>query len=271
MAFWHMGVASPLSRLCRVTAYDLRGHGRSTMPASGYSVMQMQDDLERLLDHLGIEQAHLGAHSFGGTIALSFAVKHPDRVKSLVLADVRLRCIQPKQRLRDWGHWPQWQRMLARAGIELDENAPEGGYQMLVEMARLQLERPHLARHLPRLFSMGAGGGRHKGGVARRWLRLQETTSIQDDFTLDDSITRDELRKLEMPILAMYGEFSPTLPSAHALEELCPQTYLHIVKNAGHFFPLSKPKLMARAFNRFLTIQQDMRLTTLDDLQELDL
>jgi pimeloyl-ACP methyl ester carboxylesterase len=268
LAFWHLGVASPLRSLCRVTAYDLRGHGRSKMPPTGYSTTHMVDDLERLLDHLGIAQAHLAAHSFGGTIAVLFALRHPERVASLILADVRLRAIQPQQRLRDWSHWPHWRMILRRAGIELDEDDPEGGYQMLVEMARLQLHHPQLARHLPRLFGL-IPGGRRKGGVARRWLRLQEATSIRRDFLAGDDITEQQLRTLKQPILALYGEYSPTLPTAYALEQLCPNVYLHIIKKAGHFFPLTQPKRLVRACTRFLSVQQHPQPRLLDDLAEV--
>ena len=267
MAFWHLGVASPLTELCRVTAYDLRGHGRSDMPAGGYCVDTMVDDLKRLLDHLGIRRAHLAAHSFGGSVAVAFALRYPERVISLILADVRLRAIQPQQCLKDWEHWPQWRMMLRHAGIDLDENDPEGGYQLLVELANLQLNHPTLARRLPRLFAHMPGGARRKGGgVARRWLRLQEATSIRRDFAAGDDILPEQLRELRMPILALYGEHSPTLPTAHALAQLCPNVYVHLVKNAGHFFPLTQPKRLVRACKRFLSVQKHPQPRLLEDV-----
>lgn len=72
----------PLSARYRVVRYDLRGFGRSTAKPGPY---QHLTDLEGLLDHLGIEEAHLVGASFGGRIAIDFALERHDRVKSLVL------------------------------------------------------------------------------------------------------------------------------------------------------------------------------------------
>lgn len=67
----------------RVVRYDIRPFGESTRPEKAYSV---PDDLLRLLDQLKIDRAHLVGHSFGGGVAIDFALLYPDRVASLVLA-----------------------------------------------------------------------------------------------------------------------------------------------------------------------------------------
>jgi len=72
----------------RILAPDLRGHGDSTHtgdPAS-FSFERLVDDLVRLLDGLAIPRCHLLGHSFGGMVALRFALAHPDRLASLLLA-----------------------------------------------------------------------------------------------------------------------------------------------------------------------------------------
>ena len=66
----------------RAVRYDIRPFGESTRPEKPYSV---PDDLLRLLDHLKIDRAHLIGHSFGGALAIDFALLHPDRVASLVV------------------------------------------------------------------------------------------------------------------------------------------------------------------------------------------
>ncbi len=71
------------SRRHRVIRYDLRGFGRSAVPKEkGY---RHHDDLRALLDWLGIPSAALLGHSTGGSIALDFAVSHPEAVHALVL------------------------------------------------------------------------------------------------------------------------------------------------------------------------------------------
>jgi 3-oxoadipate enol-lactonase len=62
---------------------DLRGHGESPLPGGPFSYV---DDLRALLDHLGIAETSLIANSFGGRVALDFALAHAERVRVLLLA-----------------------------------------------------------------------------------------------------------------------------------------------------------------------------------------
>ena len=71
------------SRTHRVVRYDLRGFGRSSVPAAAYDHC---DDLVALLDRLGIERPLLVGLSLGANIALRFAADWPDRVAGIVLA-----------------------------------------------------------------------------------------------------------------------------------------------------------------------------------------
>ena len=72
-----------LSREYRVVRYDHRGFGRSrVLVDSAYSPPA---DLVRLLDHLGIDKAHVIGNSVGGSVALDFALLHPDRVGKVVV------------------------------------------------------------------------------------------------------------------------------------------------------------------------------------------
>jgi len=66
-----------------VLRYDIRPFGESSQPEKAYSV---PDDLRRLLGNLNIDRAHLVGHSFGGSVALDFALLYPERVASLTLA-----------------------------------------------------------------------------------------------------------------------------------------------------------------------------------------
>ena len=79
---WDHQIAS-FAKQFRVVRYDIRPFGESSTPDKAY---KPYDDLLRLLDHVKIDRAHLVGHSFGGTIALDFALVHPQRVASLVMA-----------------------------------------------------------------------------------------------------------------------------------------------------------------------------------------
>jgi 3-oxoadipate enol-lactonase len=71
----------------RVLLYDCRGQGLSDRPDEPYSMEQHADDLDALLSALGIESGHILGISYGGEVAQAFALAHPGRVRSLILAD----------------------------------------------------------------------------------------------------------------------------------------------------------------------------------------
>jgi pimeloyl-ACP methyl ester carboxylesterase len=80
-------VSADLSRSRRVIAPDLRGHGDSgpAPDAAGYSFDCLVEDLVRLLDHVECERVDLLGHSFGGMVALRFALAAPQRLRTLTL------------------------------------------------------------------------------------------------------------------------------------------------------------------------------------------
>lgn len=71
----------------RVIAVDLRNHGRSPHLA-GMGYAEQAEDVVALLDRLGLEKAHLLGHSMGGKVAISVARQYPQRVASLIVADI---------------------------------------------------------------------------------------------------------------------------------------------------------------------------------------
>lgn len=83
-------IIAPLSEKHLVIAFDQRGHGKSAAKGTDYSTHVMAADLLSLLDHLGIEKAHVLGHSMGARSALRFAALHPERVKSIVIEDMEM-------------------------------------------------------------------------------------------------------------------------------------------------------------------------------------
>lgn len=80
-------VAQMLSSNLSLYAIDCRGHGSSDKPAGPYSTDLFARDLRSALDHLRVQRAHIVGCSMGGTVALAFAGRYPDRVASLCVVD----------------------------------------------------------------------------------------------------------------------------------------------------------------------------------------
>ena len=68
-------------------AWDMRGYGQSSDPAAPYAMADLADDLAAMLDQASVERASVCGISMGGVVAQEFAGRHPDRLRSLILAD----------------------------------------------------------------------------------------------------------------------------------------------------------------------------------------
>lgn len=71
----------------RLIAYDLPGHGGRSVPADDYQIVDLADDLDRLLHQLMVESVSIVGVSIGGLVAQAFASKYPHRTVSVVLVD----------------------------------------------------------------------------------------------------------------------------------------------------------------------------------------
>ena len=74
----------------RVIAIDTRGHGQSPRGESPFTIKQFAEDLRSFMDEKGMEKAILLGFSDGGNIALTFALKYPDRVEKMVVDGANL-------------------------------------------------------------------------------------------------------------------------------------------------------------------------------------
>jgi len=82
-------LAPQLSDSFHVIAIDQRGHGLSDKPDSGYDFATIANDLDAILNVLNAsrDRVVLAGHSWGGNVAVQYAVDHPDRVSGLILID----------------------------------------------------------------------------------------------------------------------------------------------------------------------------------------
>ncbi len=109
--------ATMLSGRFRVLRFDTRGHGGTQAPAAEYTLDQLADDLQALLDALDIERCHFMGLSMGGMIGMTHALKHPGRFDRLLLCNTSSR-IGPEA-------GPLWQQRI--------ETVRGGGIESIVE------------------------------------------------------------------------------------------------------------------------------------------
>lgn len=90
----------------RVIAAELQGHGRTADIERPPSFERLADDVTGLLDHLGIAQADFFGFSLGGLVSLQMALRHPERVRRLVLASTQYQQNGYRDEIRFYEQYP---------------------------------------------------------------------------------------------------------------------------------------------------------------------
>jgi pimeloyl-ACP methyl ester carboxylesterase len=234
-----------------VTAYDLRGHGYSSMPSQGYTHSDMADDLLKLADHLELGRFHLIGHSFGGLVSLSFAIRHPDRLLSLTLADAPVDGFETHINDRVWpAWWPQLLSKLKEVNIEIDEDDPYPEIRVLESLAHTRV-RNFIQETMALPIFMPYGWGKGSKRTAKRWIELLDKTSAKLDVR-SRKFSAEDLGKIKLPTLAIYGTESRWKYSAELLGEYIPQIDIVYVENAGHFHPWERPDFLIHSWQKFI-------------------
>jgi len=239
-AHWYLRILPQLASEFRVTVYDLRGHGLSASPPTGYSSAVMAADLAALLEHLGVKGAHVVGHSFGGVVALQLARRAPTLASRLTIADSRVRALQPVARASAWAGWPAWQQRLAAMGVAVDGDA-DLDFNLIEHVAK----RGDVPRgQLPGGWTLGRRS-------RQRWQTLLATTSARRELGARAGVTRTALRRIWQPTRLVYGEHSFCLPTAYELARVLPDSRLILVSGAGHFHPITSPDTMVAQIRAF--------------------
>jgi len=231
-----MGV---LARSFRVTAYDLRGHGYSDVPESGYTSADQAGDAIAIMDALEIDRAMLVGHSFGGVIAMHTAVLHPDRIDAVVLSDPCFAALRRLEDLGRWGHWQNFREEAARAGVTLSEEYWYDLGKFFDQVLHLDDERMLKFRQ-----AVGLPG-------FNRLIRLAGTT-CGDDAKAEAGLTEDLIRGVTQPVMAIFGEHSPFLATANYLAEHLPHCENVRVAGAKHRAPEENPERFVELVAGFL-------------------
>lgn len=212
----------------RTIAWDMPGYGDSS-PLVPLTFAGIADAIGRLLDQLELERSHIVGLSFGGQQAIHFALRHPDRVDHLVLADTSHRFgadgTDPEEwkRIRldalDAGRTPA---EIAEAVIDSVTGPRFGG-----------IERDRLVAAFGRISSAG--------------LRA----SIE---CLPSHNVTDRLGAITAPTLVIVGELDEETPPGYAetIAAGIPNADLAIIDGVGHLTPSEAPSDFNRLVADFL-------------------
>ncbi len=255
LAVWFLHLVDQLRGSFRLTACDLRGHGKSDMPPTGYTTADMAGDLAGLMDALGISKAHLIGHSFGADICLHFAILHPDRVDRLVVLEPGIAALLKYRKTEKWVGWDYWVDKLAEFGIEVPEEKKYDIDYLLRQTA-----------HIPIHFGPAKGRPRN----AKPLLKLLDTTTIVKDYEEVAGMTLEKIAGIEHPTLVIYGDQSHFLVTYEYLKEHLPCCKTALIPGGEHYGPLEQPDLHADLVKGFLLSEDALGLlsTPNNPLQE---
>jgi pimeloyl-ACP methyl ester carboxylesterase len=198
MATWYTSLAAQLAETHRVVLYDQRGHGDSPLAPTGYDMRTQVEDLQAVLSHHGMaDPVDVVGHSMGAVIALQFALRHPERIRRLVLVD---------------------------APLPLDRH-------VLPEL--LAVDRPEvLAGYIGERQQKGTE--RRLARIHRRLEGLFFRSSLVDDLSAEPEISDATIARLTPPTLLVYGRNSECLETGQHLSSLLPDARLELL-DCGHY------------------------------------
>jgi aminoacrylate hydrolase len=227
--FWNP-VVPALAERFTVVLHDHRGTGRSSIERIDYSIAQMSADVLALLDHLGLERAHLVGHSTGGAIGQTLAIERPERLDRLVLSAT-------------WGATDAYFRQLFRLRVDILRHA---GRAMYLRHGALLLSPPWWLRDHPEAAEVTAE-------AAASQIPDPEVVLARIDAILRHDRLAD-LHRITTPTLVI-GALDDMVTPAYFSEDLArgiPGTELCMLAHGGHFFPVTRSRVFLKRILTFL-------------------
>jgi proline iminopeptidase len=240
----------------RIILFDQRGCGRSRPHASviDNTTWDLVADIECIREALGIERFIVFGGSWGATLALIYAITHPDRVRHLVLRGVFLMTQRELQWFYGGGAGQFWPEPWARFRDMIPEDEQDdliGAYHRRLFSGDLRTETRHAQawsaweNALASVYSSGQGG-EAPGDYARAFARLENHYFVNAGFLEHDGWILANLDRLaDTPGTIVQGRYDMICPprSAWELARGWPDADLRMVRNAGH--ALSEPGISA--------------------------
>ena len=217
------GQIAALSVKNKLVTWDMRGHGQSDYPEaqSEYSEEATVADMAALLDHVGATSAIVGGLSLGGYMSLAFHLKHPDRVRALLIIDTG----------------PGYRKDEARDGWNRNS---------LRTAERFEKEG---------LGSLQSGSAERSTAAHRDATGLAK--AARGMLTQRDARVINSLPEIKVPSLVLVGEKdTPFLAAADYMSAKIPNAAKVVIANAGHASNIDQPMAFNDALTKFIaTIQ----------------
>ena len=228
---WNAQVAN-IGSIYRVITPDLRGHGESAAPDGAYPIDALADDVIETLDALQLRgPVVIGGHSMGGYVALSLAVRFPERVRALILIDTRAGA--------DGFDAASNRKSLARLVEETGETTT------VVDGMLPKLFSPLTRERRPEVISM----------LHEQMLKTHPRAIVGALRGMAERPDRTgDLSKIRVPALVLVGEDDAITPvtEAQTLADALPNAQLEVIPGAGHVAPAENPDATNRAILTFL-------------------
>ncbi len=226
------GLAAAFAGDYRVVTFDQRGSGLSAKPDMPYSIAIFADDTAALMDHLSMSSAHIVGVSMGGMIAQEFALRHPRKVRSLVLG-----CTTPggPNAIRAGGD------ALPNAYSTKPMTAEERGK----ALAEAAFSKSYLAKHPEVINNM----------IEARRARPIDTVGFAHRMKAAGAHnTYDRLTEIRCPTLVITGKDDALIAweNSRIIAERIPGAELVLLEPAGHCFWMEQPEKTRDAIARFI-------------------
>ena len=222
-------------------SYDRRGHGESGAPCTGYSPIAHAEDLEALMRHLRLREAHFVVSSRGGLVILQFLRLRPEMVRSIIFADAALALWQPPAPFREARRRNQQPASLEDARAQRRAATQASFY----AVARSQ---PNVQRILERMIAQ------YSLRVLMNPQRARDSASPLDYGPWNDRLFPD-MRALGKPTLLIVGDRTHRrfIENATIAAKSWPRTRCHVVYGADHLLMLEEAEEFNRVALAFLT------------------
>jgi len=234
----------------QVLLFDQRGCGRSTPNAAleANTTWHLVDDIERLRQLAGVDRWSVFGGSWGSTLALAYAQRHPDRVTDLVLRGIftvrREEIAWYYQEGASWLYPDLWEGFLAPIPTA------ERGDVVAAYRRRLTADDPLVRLEAARAWSLWEGQTitllpspalRDRFGqddYALAFARIENHYFVHDAFLEPGQLIRDAHLIRHIPGVMVHGRYDLATPmrTAWELHRAWPEAAFHIVQDAGHAY-----------------------------------